>query len=88
LIVRLHVINGFEKDCLLLERQGRFALVDGGSAGTFEHHLQPYLQQQLGTAGTLDAVIVSARSTPITALAWSICSPISSGHGSTAMRAR
>jgi hypothetical protein len=59
LIVRLHVINGFEKDCLLLERQGRFALVDGGSAGTFEHHLQPYLQQQLGTAGTLDAVIVS-----------------------------
>ena len=57
--MRLHVINAFEGDCLLLERKGRFALVDGGPAGTFEHHLQPYLRQQLGTAGTLDAVMVS-----------------------------
>ena len=57
--MRLHVINAFEGDCLLLESKGRFALVDGGPNGTFEQHLQAYLRQIIGDDGTLDVVLVS-----------------------------
>jgi hypothetical protein len=61
--MKLHVINAFEGDCLLLEDddgvQPRFALVDGGPRGTFEGHLGSYLGQVITPAGTLDAVIVS-----------------------------
>jgi len=57
--MRIHAINAAEGDCLLLESEGAFALIDGGVAGNFEANLQPYLAQQIGTGGRLEAVIVS-----------------------------
>jgi len=60
--MKIHAINAFEGDCLLLESGGqarRFALVDGGPRETFDKHLGPYLEKQIGDGGTLDAVVVS-----------------------------
>ena len=60
--MKIHAINAFEGDCLLLESGGpgrRFALVDGGPPTTFDTHLGSYLQSKIGSGGTLEAVIVS-----------------------------
>jgi len=43
--MRIHAIDAAEGDCLLLEDDGEFALIDGGVDGSYEEHLQPYLQQ-------------------------------------------
>jgi hypothetical protein len=60
--MRIHAINAFEGDCLLIETGGadnRFALVDGGPRGAFNRHLGNYLTSVIGEDGTLDAVVVS-----------------------------
>ena len=58
--MRVHAVNAFEGDSLLLESgDGRFALIDGGPRGTYEAHLREYLGTVLGRAGGLSAVVVS-----------------------------
>jgi hypothetical protein len=57
--MRVHAIDAAEGDCLLLEDDGHFALIDGGTAGTFDQRLMPHLRAVLGAAGRLEAVIVS-----------------------------
>ena len=51
---RLNVLQAEYGDCLVLEfgsaAHPRYVLIDGGPEGTFERHLQPYLQQ-LGQQG-------------------------------------
>lgn len=60
--MRIHVINAFEGDCLLLENDvptRHFALIDGGPSGTFDRHLQPHLRDTVGPSGTIDVVMVT-----------------------------
>ena len=57
--MRIHAIDAAEGDCLLLESDGAFALVDGGVAGNYEANLQPYLAQAVGAGGRLEAIVVS-----------------------------
>ena len=60
--MRIHAINAFEGDCLLLESgtdAPSYALIDGGPRGTFNKHLKPYLDKVIGEDGTLEAVLVS-----------------------------
>ncbi len=57
--MRVHAINAAEGDCLLLESDSQFALVDGGISGIYEDHLYPYLLDVLGLGQSLSAVIVS-----------------------------
>ena len=59
--MRIHAINAFEGDCLLLEddTSASYALLDGGPRGTFDAHLGAYLRHVIGADGTLEAVIVS-----------------------------
>ena len=57
--MRIHAINAAEGDCLLLESDGAFALIDGGIAGNYAANLQPYLLQEVGAAGQLEVVLVS-----------------------------
>src|SRR5690606_18105699 len=59
LTMRIHAINAAEGDCFLLESNSEFALVDGGTAGIYETHLQSYLVDTLGRGATLNAAIVS-----------------------------
>jgi len=57
--MRIHAVNAAEGDCLLLENDGAFALVDGGIAGNYAANLQPYLTQEVGVGGHLEVVLVS-----------------------------
>jgi beta-lactamase superfamily II metal-dependent hydrolase len=60
--MRIHAINAFEGDSLLLEARGndpKYALIDGGPRGTYEAHLRGYLNDRVGAGGSLEAVIVS-----------------------------
>jgi len=60
--MRIHAINAFEGDSLLLEsgdHQERFTLIDAGPRGTYDTHVEPYLKNVVGKGGTLEAVIVS-----------------------------
>lgn len=57
--MRVHAINAEEGDCLVLESQSQFALIDGGISGIYEAHLHPYLLEVLTTDKTLSAAIVS-----------------------------
>lgn len=57
--MRVHAINAEEGDCLLLESDSQFALVDGGISGIYDTHLYPYLLNILGPGRGLNAVIVS-----------------------------
>jgi hypothetical protein len=57
--MRIHAVNAAEGDCLLLENNGAFALVDGGIAGNYAANLQPYLKQEVGVGGHLEVVLVS-----------------------------
>ncbi|WP_347267515.1 MBL fold metallo-hydrolase [Paracoccus sp. (in: a-proteobacteria)] len=56
---RIHAIEAAEGDCLLLECDGRFALIDGGVARSYEARLQPWLRAVLPAGQPLQAVIVS-----------------------------
>jgi beta-lactamase superfamily II metal-dependent hydrolase len=56
--MRIHAINAFEGDSLLLEAAGRFALIDAGPRGTYETHVRDYLRDAIRGA-PLEAVIVS-----------------------------
>lgn len=57
--MRVHAINAEEGDCLLLESDSQFALVDGGISGIYDTHLYPYLLDVLGPGKALNAAIVS-----------------------------
>jgi len=57
--MRIHAINAAEGDCLLLESDGAYALIDGGIAGNYAANLQPYLLQEIGAAGHLEVILVS-----------------------------
>lgn len=57
--MRIHAINAGEGDCLLLESDGAFALIDGGITGNYDANLQPYLAQVVGQDGRLEAVVIS-----------------------------
>lgn len=57
--MRIHAVDAGEGDCLLLESDDQFALIDGGIKGTYERRLAPYLLDTVGRGGTLNAVIVS-----------------------------
>lgn len=55
----IHAIDAAEGDCLLLESDGVFALIDGGIAGNYEANVQPYLAQAISAGSRLEAIIVS-----------------------------
>ena len=60
--MRIHAINAFEGDSLLLESTApipAFALIDAGPRGTYEKHVRAYLQRKVGDGGAIEAVIVS-----------------------------
>ena len=57
--MRIHAVNAAEGDCILLESDGRFALIDGGISGNYAANVQPYLAQIVGAGGQLEAVVVS-----------------------------
>jgi len=57
--MRVHAVNAAEGDCLLLESDRAFALIDGGIAGNYAANLQPYLLQEIGVGGHLKMVLVS-----------------------------
>ncbi len=57
--MRIHAIDAAEGDCLLLESDGNFALIDGGIAGNYDATLRPYLQRTVAPPGKLQAVVTS-----------------------------
>lgn len=60
--MRIHAIQAFEGDSLLIESgdaDPRFVLIDAGPRGTYEAHVRAHLRDTLGPQGPLDAVIVS-----------------------------
>lgn len=60
--MRIHAIQAFEGDALLLEAssdQPKFALIDAGPAGAYDEHVRKHLGSVVGQGGQLDAVIVS-----------------------------
>ena len=58
--MRLHAINAFFGDALLLETgDGKFVLIDAGPRPTYENHVRDYVHQVAGNGAELEAVIVS-----------------------------
>jgi beta-lactamase superfamily II metal-dependent hydrolase len=60
--MRIHAIQAFEGDSLLIESgdaNPRFVLIDAGPRGTYDAHVRAHLLDTLGAGGPLDAVIVS-----------------------------
>lgn len=59
--MRLHIVQAFEGDSLIVETSDappRYLLIDGGPAEVFERHLQPALRQ-IVSSNVLDALVVS-----------------------------
>lgn len=61
-MLRLHVIQAEQGDCLLLEwgeaKKPTFLLVDGGPVSTYKNHLKGVLKRRLG-AGRIERVLLS-----------------------------